>query len=153
MANGIDFRQTIAAPQTSVRQVTQMVISPLSVGPQFQEISQTGSIAEFLFEMRKDGVVYWIGAAVPQGNVQLLRRSGLFPSDCRSGGRRPRGGVLAGRTAPSAARLGDDATGELPQCPHLPRPGRARADRLDDVLHGVDGQRDHVASGCLWLPL
>lgn len=78
MANGIDFRQTNAGDLTSPHAVTQMVISPLSAGSLFQEIPQTGTISEFLFEMRKDGGVYWIGAAVPAGTTDFTKTQVFF---------------------------------------------------------------------------
>ena len=63
----IRFRQTNPQSRTDVRSVIQKVISPLSIGGLFQEVAQSGSIREFLFEMRNDGAIYWIGAAVPEG--------------------------------------------------------------------------------------
>ncbi len=74
----IRFRQTNPERLTGVHDVRQMVISPLSIGGLFQEIAQTGSIREFLFEMRKDGEVYWIGAAVPQGTTDFSKVQVFF---------------------------------------------------------------------------
>jgi hypothetical protein len=69
----ITFRQTNPASKTDPHAVTQQVISPLSAGGLLQEITQTGTIREFLFEMTKDGETYWIGAAVPQGTVDFSK--------------------------------------------------------------------------------
>lgn len=74
----IRFRQTNPKEKTDIHDVKQMVISPLTVGGLLQEISQTGSIREFLFEMRKDGTVYWIGAAVPQGTSDFSKVQVFF---------------------------------------------------------------------------
>jgi hypothetical protein len=57
---------------------SQMVISPQTTGGLLQEIQQIGSIREFLFEMRKDGAVYWIGAAVPRGTTDFSRAQVFF---------------------------------------------------------------------------
>lgn len=78
MANGIDFRQTSPGSLTGAHEVRQMVLSPLSAGGLFQEISQAGSISEFLFEMRKDGGIYWVGAAVPQGTSDFSKVQVFF---------------------------------------------------------------------------
>jgi hypothetical protein len=83
LANGIDFRQTNPASLTNPRDVTQMVLSPvsagsLSAGGLLQEIGQTGTIREFLFEMRKDNGVYWIGAAVPRGTADFSKVQVFF---------------------------------------------------------------------------
>lgn len=72
------FRQTNPADRTAAHEVTQMVLSPLMLGGMFQEVSQTGSIHEFLFEMRKDGAVYWVGAAVPKGTTDFSRVQVFF---------------------------------------------------------------------------
>src|SRR5215469_12784781 len=69
----ITFRQINSAGQTSAHDVSQMVISPLQAGNLLQEIKQSGSIREFLFEMTKDGHVYWIGAAVPAGTTDFSK--------------------------------------------------------------------------------
>src|SRR5262245_46858226 len=74
----ITFRQTNPAAKTDPHDVTQSVISPLSAGGMLQEISQTGRIREFLFEMTKDGETYWIGAAVPQGTSNFSKAHVFF---------------------------------------------------------------------------
>jgi hypothetical protein len=74
----IKFRQTNPVDRTNARDVSQMVISPLQAGPLLQEIRQTGSIREFLFEMNKDGQTYWIGAAVPQGTSDFSKVQVFF---------------------------------------------------------------------------
>jgi hypothetical protein len=86
MSNGITFRQTNPESQTIAHDVTQMVISPLSAGGLFQEIQQTGTINEFLFEMRKDGAIYWIGAAVPQGTSDFSKVQVFFHPTVVQGG-------------------------------------------------------------------
>jgi hypothetical protein len=74
----ISFRQTNPESLTREHEVMQMVISPLSLGDLLQEVPQTGSIREFLFEMRKDGAVYWIGAAVPKGTSAFTKIQVFF---------------------------------------------------------------------------
>ena len=74
----ITFRQTNSADRTSAHDVSQKVISPLQAGNLLQEIPQTGSIREFLFEMTKDGQVYWIGAAVPAGTTDFSKVQVFF---------------------------------------------------------------------------
>ena len=74
----IRLRQTNPSSMTDLHDVTQQVISPLTVRGQLQEIPQTGSMREFLFEMRKDGAVYWVGAAVPQGTTDFTKVQVFF---------------------------------------------------------------------------
>jgi hypothetical protein len=74
----ITFKQTNSKNLTDAHEVKQMVISPLMAGGLLQEIPQTGSIREFLFEMRKDGEVYWIGAAVPEGTSDFSKAQVFF---------------------------------------------------------------------------
>ncbi|MDH4085243.1 MAG: hypothetical protein OEV99_14205 [Nitrospira sp.] len=78
MSNDIEFTQTNSVSLTSTHDVTQMVISPVSAGGFFQEIEQIGTMNEFLFEMRKDGAIYWIGAAVPQGTPDFSKVQVFF---------------------------------------------------------------------------
>jgi hypothetical protein len=69
--------------RSKVHPVINQIISPdgadkLSAGGHWtggllQEVSQTGRISEFLFEMRKDGGIYWIGAAVPEGTSDFSK--------------------------------------------------------------------------------
>jgi hypothetical protein len=61
----IDVRQTNPTELANLHEVTRQVISPLAAGAFLQEIPLTTSIREFLFQIRKDGQVYWVGAAVP----------------------------------------------------------------------------------------
>jgi hypothetical protein len=74
----ITFRQTNPASRTDAHPVEQSVISPLSAGKLLQEIQQTGTIREFLFEMKKDGNIYWVGAAVPQGTTDFSKVQVFF---------------------------------------------------------------------------
>jgi hypothetical protein len=75
----ISFRQTNPASRTAAYDVTQMVISPLATGDGFlHEIPQTGSMHEFLFEMRKDGAIYWVGVAVPKGTSDFSKAQVFF---------------------------------------------------------------------------
>jgi hypothetical protein len=83
MSNGIILKQTNPDSLTNLHAVTQMVLSPLTAGPLskgglLQETQQTGSMREFLFEMRKDGGIYWIGAAVPQGTSDFSKVQVFF---------------------------------------------------------------------------
>ena len=82
----ISLRQTNPANLTVAHDVTQMVISPVLVGGLLQEFSQTGSIQELLFEMRKDGAVYWIGAAVPRGTTEFSKVQVFFHPTVVQGG-------------------------------------------------------------------
>lgn len=86
MSNGIAFRQTNSVDRSSTNDVPQMVISPLSAGGFFQEIEQIGTMNEFLFEMRKDGAIYWIGAAVPQGTSDFSKVQVFFHPTVVQGG-------------------------------------------------------------------
>ena len=63
-----------------------MVISPLKTGNLLQEIRQTGTIREFLFEMTKDGHVYWIGAAVPAGTSDFSKVQVFFHPTVKQNG-------------------------------------------------------------------
>lgn len=80
----LTFRQTNPPDRTGVRNVTQPVISPLSIGSlaspagRLQEVPQAGMIREFLFQMRKDGAVYWVGAAVPDGTTDFSQAQVFF---------------------------------------------------------------------------
>lgn len=74
----ITFRQTNPSSRTDVHSVERQVISPLRAGSLLQEIRQTGSIREFLFEMTKDGHIYWIGAAVPAGTTDFSKVQVFF---------------------------------------------------------------------------
>lgn len=74
----IRFRQTNPERRTQWHDETQNVISPLSAGGFYREMAQTGRIAEFLFEMRKDGQVYWVGAAVPFGTTDFSKAQVFF---------------------------------------------------------------------------
>ena len=74
----ITFRQTNPAARTNGHNVSQMVISPLRSGNLLQEVRQSGLIREFLFEMTKDGQVYWVGAAVPEGTSDFSKVQVFF---------------------------------------------------------------------------
>lgn len=68
MANGIVIRQTNPPALANPHLVTNPVISPFSRPTgHLQQSSVTSSIRELLFEMRKDGEIFWVGAAVPIG--------------------------------------------------------------------------------------
>lgn len=86
MASGIEFRQVNPANRAAPHAVTQMVISPLSSGKNYQEIPQTGTISEFLLEMRKDGFVYWVGVAVPLGTIDFSKAQVFFHPTVINGG-------------------------------------------------------------------
>ena len=82
----ITFRQTNSGDRTSAHTVPQKVISPLQAGNLLQEMDQSGTIREFLFEMTKDGHVYWIGAAVPSGTSDFSKVQVFFhPTPVQNG--------------------------------------------------------------------
>src|SRR5215813_14216500 len=83
MSNDIELKQTNPETLAKAHEVKRMVISPLSAGPLskgglLQETSLTTSIHEFLFEMRKDGHVYWVGAAVPKDTYDFTQAQVFF---------------------------------------------------------------------------
>ena len=80
------FSQRNPPNLTAFHDVPQKVISPLSMLGFYQEIDQTGSIAEYLFQMDKDGVTYWIGAAVPQGTGDFSKVQVYFHPTVVNGG-------------------------------------------------------------------
>lgn len=82
----IEFRQTNSAARTNPHAVTNPVISPLATGDFLQQIPLTTSIREFLFEMRKDGAVYWVGVAVPDGATDFTKAQVFFHPTVINGG-------------------------------------------------------------------
>lgn len=74
----ITFRQTNDATLTGAHNVTRQVLSPLVSGGRFHETRSTSSIHEFLFEMRKDGGAYWVGAAVPRDTSDFTQAHVFF---------------------------------------------------------------------------
>ena len=64
---------------TAPRKVTQQVIvAPPAKGALLVEAPQAASIREFLFEMKKDGHTFWIGAAVPDGTSDFSKVQVFF---------------------------------------------------------------------------
>lgn len=58
--------------------VTNPVINPAMQGSFLEEMSVTGTIHELLFQVIKDGTVFWVGAAVPFGTTDFSRIQVFF---------------------------------------------------------------------------
>jgi hypothetical protein len=86
MANTIEVTQTRPAALTGLRNVRNPIISPLASGDFLQEIPQTAPMREFLFQVRKDGAVYWVGAAVPAGVADFSKAQVFFHPTVVNGG-------------------------------------------------------------------
>ncbi len=87
MTNPILLTQTNPSTLTNVRSVHNLVITPftapLPAGGLLTESGVAGSMGEFLFKMEKDGRIYWIGAAVPQGTSDFSKVQVYFHGDRR----------------------------------------------------------------------
>jgi hypothetical protein len=86
MTSAIKIRQTNPAALASPHAVTNQVISPLAAGGFLQQIPLTASIRNLLFEMRKDGGIYWVGAAVPDGVSNFVKVQVFFHPTVVNGG-------------------------------------------------------------------
>jgi hypothetical protein len=86
MTNPIAFRQTAPANRTTSHKVTNQVISTLTAGNFLQQIPLQTSMREFLFEMRKDGGIYWVGVAVPDGVSDFTKVHVFFHPTVVNGG-------------------------------------------------------------------
>jgi hypothetical protein len=67
MSSAIQIRQTNPVDKANLHEVTNWVIPTLPATGHLQEQALTTKIRDLLFEMRKDGEIYWVGAAVPEG--------------------------------------------------------------------------------------
>lgn len=65
-------------PSAAYNKTQMVLIVPPAKGVLFQEAQQSGSIREFLFQMNKDGVTYWVGAAVPEGTTDFTKVQVFF---------------------------------------------------------------------------
>jgi hypothetical protein len=78
MTTAIEFRQTNPAAGTKPHLVTNPGISPLTAGDFLQQITVSSTIRNLLFEMRKDGQVYWVGASVRDGATDFTKAQVFF---------------------------------------------------------------------------
>jgi hypothetical protein len=85
--NTIEVRQTRPVALTGLSNVRNPIISPLAAGDFLQEIPLTAPMREFLFQVRKDGEVYWVGAAVPAGVSDFSKAQVFFHPTVVNGGR------------------------------------------------------------------
>jgi hypothetical protein len=76
------FTQSNPATLTAVHSVHNLVITPftppLPPGGLLTESGVVGQMSEFLFKMEKDGQIYWIGAAVPDGTSDFSKVQVFF---------------------------------------------------------------------------
>ena len=86
MAGAIEFRQTNPEAGTKPHPVTNPGISPLSAGNFLQQITVSATIRNLLFEMRKDGQVYWVGASVRDGATDFTEAQVFFHPTVINGG-------------------------------------------------------------------
>ena len=86
MTSAIQFRQTNPAAGTNPHLVSNPGISPLSSGAFLQQIKIDSTIRNLLFEMRKDGQVYWIGAAIREGGTDFSKAQVFFHPTVINGG-------------------------------------------------------------------
>jgi hypothetical protein len=74
----ITIRQVIPPNLTDPKVVTNPVTPLLLSGGRLSETPLTTTIREFLFEVTKDGSVFWVGAAVPLGTTDFTRTQIYF---------------------------------------------------------------------------
>jgi hypothetical protein len=86
MASTIEFRQTNPPEGTNPHLVTNPGLSPLAAGNFFQQITVESTIRNLLFEMRKDGEVYWVGAAIQGGGTDFTKAQVFFHPTVINGG-------------------------------------------------------------------
>jgi hypothetical protein len=67
MSSVIQIKQTNPVDKANLHEVTNRVIPRLPASGFLQEEKLTRKIRDLLFETRKDGGIYWVGAAVPDG--------------------------------------------------------------------------------------
>jgi hypothetical protein len=80
------IRQVNPLELTTPHQLTNSVTSLITSGSLLSEVPQTATISEFLFEVTKDGSVFWVGAAVPVGTIDFTRTQVYFhPTVVQSG--------------------------------------------------------------------
>jgi hypothetical protein len=82
----VEIRQTNPERLTKPHEVTNPGISPLSRGNFLQQIKATASIREFLFELRKDGHIFWVGASVRDGVTDFTKAQVFFHPTVINGG-------------------------------------------------------------------
>lgn len=86
MADAIEFRQTNPEAGTKPHLVTNPGISPVAAGDFLQQITVSATIRNLLFEMRKDGQVYWVGASVRDGTTNFTKAQVFFHPTVINGG-------------------------------------------------------------------
>ena len=87
----ITLTQKNSAALTAAHNVTNtVVLPPVTATPaskfRFVESPITGKMHDFLFEIRKSGSVFWMGAAVPEGTTNFARAHVFFHPTVRQGG-------------------------------------------------------------------
>ena len=78
MPSAIHIKQTNRPDRANLHDVENSVIPRLPASGFLQEQKLTRKIRDFLFEMRKDGEIYWVGAAVPDGTSDFTKAQVFF---------------------------------------------------------------------------
>jgi hypothetical protein len=86
MATPIELRQVNPEAGTKPHLVTNPGISPLAEGNFLQQIAVEATIRNLLFQMRKDGQVYWVGAAIREGGADFTKAQVFFHPTVINGG-------------------------------------------------------------------
>jgi hypothetical protein len=81
----IEVQQTLPPAKANPHNVKNPVISLVAAGSFLQEIPLIVPIREFLFQIRKDGQVYWVGAAVPDGISDFSKVQVFFHPTVKNG--------------------------------------------------------------------
>ena len=106
----IEVRQTLPPAKANPHNVKNPVISLVAAGSFLQEIPLIVPIREFLFQIRKDGQVYWVGAAVPDGISDFSKVQVFFHPTVKNGKAAELGFAdQGGRQAMSRRRLSTSA--------------------------------------------
>jgi hypothetical protein len=85
-ASVVEIKQTNPEQLLIPHEVTNPGISPLSRGNFLQQIKATASISELLFELRKNGHIFWVGAAVRAGVTDFTKAQVFFHPTVINGG-------------------------------------------------------------------
>ena len=84
--NGFGFRQTNPPGLTQVHTVSNPVIRPLTMMNRKLEVFQLETrCREFLFEINKNGNIFWVGACVPDGTFDFTRVQVFFHPTVKNG--------------------------------------------------------------------
>jgi hypothetical protein len=74
----IRLHQTNPASLSDPHVVSVPIILPVSAGNKLIQGLHTAMIREYLFEMKKDGATFWVGAAVPEGTSDFSKAQVFF---------------------------------------------------------------------------